>query len=158
MYFSMSAAPWPNLFVTILTSSGGGTSLGMSRASISAGIGLNLSTIAVENARNAIRCQLVMEVVVHLDGRRPAAGANAFHLFERENAVRSHALMPHAQLLLESLVEVVGAAQHATDIGADLDVVLARRLEAQHGVVAGHVAYFEFGQAQSVGDLRHHSF
>ena len=35
------------------------------------------------------------------------------------------------------------APQHATDIGAHLHVELARRLEAQHRVVARHVAHFK---------------
>ena len=51
---------------------------------------------------------------------------------------------------------IVGAAQHATDIGADLDVVSAGGLEAQHGVVGGHVADFEFGDADALRDFGDH--
>src|SRR5216684_2462477 len=131
MYFSMSAAPWPNRLVTIFTSSGCDTSLGMGGSPFSAGIGLSLSAIAVENARNTLRRQVIVEVVIHLDGRGPSACPDAFHLFEREHAVRSDALVAHAQLFLEALIEIVGAAKHATDIGADLDVELARGLEAE---------------------------
>ncbi len=64
------------------------------------------------------------------------------------------ALVADAQLLLEALVDLVAAAQHATDVGADLHVVFARRLEAQHGVVAGHVAHFELGDADALRPLR----
>ena len=58
------------------------------------------------------------------------------------------------QLLLKPLIlEVVGAAEHATDICADLHVVLAGRLEAEHGVVAGHVANIEGRDADAMRDL-----
>src|SRR6266567_2615866 len=156
MYFSMSAAPWPKRFVTILTSSGCDTSLGMGGSPFSAGIGLNLSAIAVENTRNTLRRQVIVEVVIHLDGRGPAARPDAFHLFQGEDAVRGNALVADAQLFLEALVEVIGAAQHATDIGADLDIEFACGLETQHGVVTGHIAHFELGKAQPVGNLGHH--
>ena len=88
--------------------------------------------------------------VVHLDGRSPAARADAFHLFEREDAVRGDAFVPDAELFLEALIHIVGAAQHATDVGADLHVEFARRLEAQHRVVGSHVAHIEFGDADAL--------
>ena len=99
-------------------------------------------------------CQLVVEVVVDLDGRRPAAGADALDLFEREEAVGCDAFVADAELFLEALVDVVSAAQHATDIGADLNVVFAGGLEAQHGVVGGHVAHVELGDADALRRLR----
>ena len=80
-----------------------------------------------------------MKVVVHLDRWSPAACADALHLFEREHAVGCYALVPNAQFLLEFLVNLVSAAQHATDIGADLHVEFARWLEAEHGIVGRHV-------------------
>ena len=95
-----------------------------------------------------------MEVVVDLDGRRPAAGADALDLFEREEAVGRDALVADAELVLEALEDLVAAAQHAADVGADLHVVLAGRLEAQHGVVGGHVAHVELGDADALGNLR----
>ncbi len=63
-------------------------------------------------------------------------------------------LVADAEFFLEALVDVVRAAQHATDVGADLDVVFAGRLEAEHGVVGGDVAHFELGDADASGDLR----
>src|SRR5258708_18821805 len=156
MYFSMSAASWPNRLVTIFTSSGCETSLGMRRSSVSAGIGLNPATIAIENAGDSLRSQIVVEVVIHLDRRRPATGSNAFHLFEGKHPVRCNALVTHAKLFLETLEEVVRPAQHAADVGADLDVEFCRRLETQHRIVAGHVAHLEPGQAQALGNLGHH--
>ena len=97
---------------------------------------------------------IVVEVVVHLDGGGPAACADALDLFEREDAVGSDALMANAEFFLKALVNVVGAAKHATDIGADLHVVFAGGLEAQHGVVGGDVANVEFGDADALQPLR----
>ena len=100
--------------------------------------------------------QLVVEVVVHLDGRSPAACADALDLFKRKDAVGGDALVSDAKLFLEALVDFVSAAQHATDVGADLHVVFAGRLEAQHRVVGGHVAHFEFGDADALGHFGDH--
>ncbi len=100
-----------------------------------------------------IGLQLVVKVVVDLNGRRPATGADALDFFEREEAVGGDTLGTDAELLLETFVDLVGAAQHATDIGADLDVVFAGGLEAEHGVVGGDVAYFKLGNADALGDL-----
>ena len=97
--------------------------------------------------------ELVVEVVVDLDGGRPAAGADALHFFERKEAVGGDAIGTDAELFAEALVDVVGSAQHATDVGADLDVEFAGRLEAEHGVVGGDVAHFELGDADAAGDL-----
>ena len=65
------------------------------------------AAIAAQNAGHQVGFQLVVEVVIHLDGRRPAAGADALDFFKREEAVGRHALGTDAQLLLESLVDVV---------------------------------------------------
>ncbi len=113
---------------------------------------MDLVPIPVENFGHALRCQIIVKVVVHLDGRSPAAGADAFYFFEREDAVGGHALVPDAKLFLEFLVDLVSATQHATDIGADLHVEFACRFEAQHRVVGGHIADIEFGDADA---LRH---
>ena len=87
---------------------------------------------------------------------RPAAGADALDFFEREEAVGRDALVADAELFLKALVDVIGAAQHATDVGADLHVVFAGRLEAQHGVVGGDVAHFEFRDADALGHFGDH--
>ena len=65
------------------------------------------SAIAGQNAGHAVGRQIVMEVVVDLNRRRPAAGADALDFFEREDAVGRHALVADAQLFLEALVNVV---------------------------------------------------
>jgi hypothetical protein len=94
-----------------------------------------------------------VEVVVDLNGRGPAAGADALNLFEREEAVGRNAIGADAELFAEALVDFVGAAQHATDVGADLNVVFAGGLEAEHGVVGGDVAHFKLGDADAAGNL-----
>src|ERR1017187_4928636 len=135
----MFAAPSPKRRETILTSSGCETSLGIVRLRCF----LDPATIAVEDSGHQFRCQLVKKVVIDLDGGRPAAGSDALHFLKRKNAVRCHAFMPDAKLFLEPLVDIVGSEQHATDVGADLDIEFACRLEAEHGVVRGHIADVE---------------
>ena len=51
----------------------------------------------------------------------------------------------------ETVEDVVAAAQHAADVGADLDVVFADGLEMQHGVVTGDIAHVELGDADAPG-------
>src|ERR1017187_6258532 len=133
---------------TILTSSGWETSLGMMDNPPSA---WGFGAVTGHDAWHLVGIQLLDEVVVDLDGRRPAAGSDALHLFEREEAVLCHALAPDLQLLPEAFVDLISAAQHATDVGADLHVEPSCRLEAQHGVVAGHVAHLEFGDVDARG-------
>src|SRR5580704_14703120 len=49
--------------------------------------------------------------------------------------------------------DLVAAAEHARDVGADLHVVLACGFGAEHGVVAEDVAYVEFEEVEALGDL-----
>src|ERR1700691_2635157 len=123
----MLAAPMPKRLLTTFTSSGCETSLGMGAVPLRSGA----AAIAVENAGDVVSGEVVMEIVIHLDGRPPAAGADAFDFFEREQSILGHALVPDAEFFLEALIKVISAAQHATDVGAYLHVVFAGRLEAQ---------------------------
>src|SRR5664280_1887617 len=49
--------------------------------------------------------------------------------------------------------DVVGPAQQAAHIGADLEVVLADRTRAQHRVIADDVAHFQVWQFRALRDL-----
>ena len=98
--------------------------------------------------------EVVVEVVVDLHGGRPAAGADALDFFEREQAVGRDVFVADAELVLAVVEDLVAAAQHAGDVGADLHVVLAGGLGAQHGVVAEDVAHVEVEEAEALGDLR----
>jgi hypothetical protein len=57
-----------------------------------------------------IGIELVVKIVVDLDGRRPATCADALNLFEREDTVSGDALVADAELFLESLENLVSAA------------------------------------------------
>ncbi len=117
---------------------------------------LDLSPIVSENVGHRFRREIVVEVVVDLDGRRPAACTDALHLFDREHAVGSDSLVGDAKFLPGSAQGRHCARPRgvpATDVSADLDVVFAGRLEAKHRVVCGDVADFEFGDADAVRDL-----
>ena len=65
-----------------------------------------LRAILGKDAGNVVRGQLIVEGVVDLDGRRPAADADALHFFEREDAVGRDALVANAEFVLEAFVEV----------------------------------------------------
>src|SRR6185503_18352894 len=118
--------------------------------------GFRCAPVSIQDFGNGFGSQTVVEVVVDLDGRRPAACANAFHFFERKRSVGSHAFMSNSKLVLEALVNIVSSAQHATDVGADLDVVLAGRLEAEHRVIGSYISNVEFGNPDAVGNFRNH--
>ncbi len=62
-------------------------------------------------------------------------------------------LWPMPSLRFAVVEDLVAAAQHAGDVGADLHVVLACRLGAEHGVVRKHVAYVQLEDADALRDL-----
>src|SRR4051794_35858292 len=150
MYLSIFVAPMPKRFVTIFTSSGCDTSLGI------VFLVLNLLSILIQDRRHIVRLQLIVKRVIHLDGRCPAARPDAFHFFEREHAVWRNSLVTDAELLLKSLIQLVRPAQHATDVGAHLHVEFARGLESQHGVISRDVAHFERGDREPGRDFIDH--
>src|SRR5580658_4275772 len=152
----MLAAPMPKRLLTTFTSSGWETSLGIGSVPFCLPLHLCLGAIGFQNAGYMLRGEVVVKVVVHLYGRSPAAGADALDFFKGKETVGGDALVPNAQLFLKALVKIVGAAQHAADVGADLHVVFARRLEAQHRVVRGHVTHLKFGNADPLGYFRNH--
>src|SRR5579859_1833040 len=100
MYLLMSAALWPKRLETIFTSSGWDTSLGIFF------LVLDLVPIAVQNFWNVGGGQIVEKVVVDLDGRGPAACADALHFLEREDAVGRYAFVADAELFLKFLIDV----------------------------------------------------
>ncbi len=97
-----------------------------------------------------------MEVVVYLHCGCPTAGTDALNLFERERAVARDFLVIDAKLLSAMVEHFFGAAQHATDVGADLHDVLAGRLGSQQGVITDDVANLELRQLDSLGDFANH--
>src|ERR1700728_2146242 len=130
----MSVAPMPKRLEMTLTSSGWETSLGIRWLS------LVFCPIGIQDLVDLVVGEVVVEVVVYLNGRRPAADADAFDFFEGEEAVGGDVFVADTEFFLQVFKEIVRAEQHAADIGADLNVVFAGRLEAEHGVVAGHIA------------------
>src|ERR1035437_2861085 len=78
---------------------------------------------------------VVVEIVVYLDGGGPGTGAYALHFLNRELAVGGDFLVADAELPAGVFVELVAIVQQATDVGADLHVVFPQRLGVQHGVI-----------------------
>src|ERR1700748_111403 len=85
-----------------------------------------------------------MEVVVHLRCGRPAASADALYFFERKNLVRRGFFVADAQPFFTVGQKLVAAAQHATDVGAYLYMVLAVRLGMHQRVVTDDITHVEF--------------
>src|SRR5271167_3411749 len=112
----------PKRLEMTFTSSGWDTSLGMGRLFL-----LGFCAIGVQDCVRLVASEFVVEVVVYLNGWGPRANPYAFDFFEREEAVGGDALVADAELFFEVLEEIVSAAQHATDVGADLNVVFAHR-------------------------------
>ena len=66
-------------------------------------------------------------------GRRPAR-TETLHVVEAVLVVGGRLTVVDAQLLLEGVHTLAGAAQHARHVGADLDVILALGLSVEHVV------------------------
>src|SRR5581483_9431084 len=61
------------------------------RTRVSSGLGsLYIFLQPIQQPVQLFRCDLVMEVVVHLDRRRPRAGPDTFHFFKRDLSIRRH--------------------------------------------------------------------
>src|SRR5437667_2047093 len=124
----MFVAPCPKRFETTRTSSGWETSEAILQKSEFTNCriyeSLNLQIIAtaasefddieIRKFDNLLRClppitfeyrihllfrQVLVKVVVNLDGWGPAARAEAFHFFEREQTIARRALVPDAEFL-----------------------------------------------------------
>src|SRR5260221_14604127 len=78
--------------------------------------------------------EILVEIVVDLDDRRVDAGAEALDFGEREFAVRGGLADADAEFLAACLDDLVGAAQPARRRRADLEEMLADRLEVEHRV------------------------
>src|ERR1700733_5976086 len=61
--------------------------------------------------------------------------------------------MPDAKLVFTVVENLIAAAQHAGDVGADLHVVLTRWTGAQHGVVRKHISYVQLQNADPFCNL-----
>src|SRR5579859_2531141 len=92
----------------------------------------------VEVFENAIEFQdgeIFVEVVIHLHGGCAGASADTFDLFERKHAIFRGLFVADFEALFGALQNVVAAAKHASDVRANLHVVLAQRFAAKHGIV-----------------------
>ena len=100
--------------------------------------------------------QIFVKVIVDLHCRRPTASADAFDFFQRKCSVRGGLLVADAQLAFAMVQNLFSAAQHAADIGANLNMIFAHRLGVQQGVVADHVADFQFRQFGLLRQMGNH--
>ena len=80
----------------------------------------------IENIVEALRCEILVIVVVDLYGRRVHARTQAFDFDPRKHAVRGNVLLL-ANTALAQLDQLIGTAQHARRGAADLQIVSAHR-------------------------------
>ena len=88
----------------------------------------------VDQAVEALRGDVAEEPVVHLQTRGPAAVGHALGLLQGEHPVGRGGPGPDAQGLLRVVEQLVGAAQHAGDVGAHRHHVGPHRLGVEHVV------------------------
>src|SRR6516225_11073870 len=70
---------------------------------------------AIQEPVQLVGRDLVIEIVIDLERRRPRTCPNAFHLFERELPVSGHFLVPDPQLRAGPLPQPVPIVEQATD-------------------------------------------
>src|ERR1043165_2543882 len=133
---------WPSTFRSIQTMSG--TPMSTKPKTIP-----TLTNDSIRKARSTRLLQLVQETVhrlrrdvlvvsvVHLDHRRGAAGAEAFHRDVGEAAVLGRLAVRDPELLLDLLLQLLAAEERAGEVPADLDEVPSDRLLMEHRV-EGH--------------------
>src|ERR1700733_16165258 len=133
----MSVAPFPKREEINFTSSGWETRLAMH---FSGSTCLVPGAVIFENFVHRVRCQVFVKIVIYLDGGSPTAGADALHFFQRKKLIRRGFLVADAQALFAMGQQLVATAQHATDVGAYLYMILARRGSVHKRVITDHVA------------------
>ena len=94
-----------------------------------------------------------MDLFGDADHGRRAAGAETFHVVERKLAVVGLFAVVDAELLFQMVHALVGPAQHAGHVGADLDVIVALRLLVEHIIEAHDAADFGRLQLQHFGQF-----
>src|SRR5258708_34762046 len=85
------------------------------------------STVLLQTSVHLLRRQVLMKVVIYLHRRRPAAGADAFYLFQGEHSVRCCLFVSYTELLFAVVKKFLATPKHATDVRAHLHMKLAQR-------------------------------
>ena len=109
----------------------------------------------LEQLDHGVRRQALVVVVVHLDHRRVGAGPEALHLEEGEESVLGRFAVLDAQVVGDSLFDVLRTADHARRRAAQLDVELALRLAVVHGEEGGDLVHVHVRAPQPLRDLVH---
>src|ERR1700680_3591029 len=89
--------------------------------------------------------EVFVKIVIDLGRRCPTACTNAFHFFQRKQAVGGGFFVSYAEVLRAMFKNPLATAHHATNVGADLHVELPAGLSGQHRVIADYISNFEFG-------------
>jgi hypothetical protein len=102
------------------------------------------------------RRQIFVEIVIDLHSRRAGACPDAFHFFQRENAIGRSLFMPNFQAFLRVRQQFGPTAQHARNVGANLHVMFAHQFAMQHGIKRQGLFHLHGFQVQAVCDFDDH--
>ena len=86
------------------------------------------------------------------------ACSQALDLRESEHVVLGRLADFEVQRLLDGVEDLVRAPEPARGGGADLDVVLARRVPHEHGVEGGHLVHSHPGHSDEFGHVMHRGY
>ena len=89
-----------------------------------------------------------------IDGRA-AAGRQALHFLERDLLVRRGLAELDAETLFQVFYDRIRPTQHARDVGADADLVLADRLEVVHRIKGGNLVHLNGTHPKQFGHIVH---
>src|ERR1700680_1946445 len=95
--------------------------------------------IFLEYPIHLVGCEVFVKIVINLGRRCPTACTNAFHFFQRKQAVGGGLFVSYAEVLRAMFKNLLATAHHATNVGADLDVALPAVLNGQHRVIADYI-------------------
>src|SRR5713226_10660970 len=101
--------------------------------------------IFLEYPIHLVGCEVFVKIVIHLGRRYPTACTNAFHFFQRKQAVGGGSFVSYAEVLRAMFKNLFATADHATNVGADLHVELPAGVSGQHRVIADYISNFELG-------------
>ena len=110
----------------------------------------------LDDAIELRRREVFVEIVVDLHRRRAGTSADAFNFFQRKDAVLGGLFVPDFEPLFGLLKNVVAATKHARDVGADLHVMFAHGLAAQHRIVRESFFDLDSAKFESVSNFRDH--
>ena len=118
-------------------------------------VGATAGAEVVEQGVDVVVGDLVEVAVVHLQAGRLGAGRDALDVLEGEGAVGGGAAGLDAEAVLEVVEQLLAADEHAGDVGAHVDEVVADGLALEHLVERAGAEHLGRRDADQLGDVLH---